>query len=388
MRIKLLSLQPGSLYENGGAGRVLRRLYVGHEKDVTTLYAKAVAGPIRNGSIREVAVPAFPFHRSWMRWHLRTFVAFLREKVFYKYNAKRIVRAASFIDCNVIHIINHGPYSSVLCNQQFTGKALWVSFHDHFSTVGSFDGTNELWQQADRRLMISDELGLEYQRLFGKKEYELITDGVLEAEISAPKTMRHSPIRIYFAGLLHNDYHPLFEALADAIELLNKDKISCELILRGTQELAFLSNRSFKTQYLKNFVSDEDIKREMDDADILYLPMKFNLSDFYLYSLSTKMVSYLGASGSILYHGPEDSAACNLLKSYKASENCSSCDAVELKATIISLLDKHLLISTNAKKLAREKFDLLNLQGQFWNQIIHQPSREALESAEVNDKEF
>lgn len=388
MPIKLLSLQPGSLYENGGAGRVLRRLFAGHEKDVTTLYAKAVAGPVRKGSIREVAVPAFPFHRSWMRWHLRTFVTFLRDNVFHNYNARRIVCAASLIDCDVIHIIDHGSYSSVLCNQQFFGKPLWVSFHDHFSTVGSFDGTHELWQRADRRLMISNELGLAYQKLFGTKDYELITDGVLEPEISTPKTLRNSPIRIYFAGLLHNDYHPLFETLAEAIELLNKDGVSCELILRGTQELAFLRNRSFKTRYLNDFVSDEDVKREMDEADILYLPMKFNLPDFYLYSLSTKMVSYLGASGSILYHGPEDSAACNLLRNYNASKNCSSLNADELKATITNLLDGYSLISKNAKKLARERFDLLSLRRQFWKHNNHQLTWEAIESADLDEKQL
>jgi glycosyltransferase involved in cell wall biosynthesis len=367
MQIKLLSFQPGSLYENGGAGRVLRRLYVNHEKYITTLYAKPISSPIRKGPVVEVAVPTFPLHRPWMRWHLRTFIAYLRDNLFFNYNAKKLVRAAAEIECDVIHVINHGPYSSLLCNEQFANKPLWVSFHDHFSTVSSFEDAQKLWQLADRRLMISKELGIVYQQLFGKRDFELITDGVLQNEVSEPKSAAESPIRIYFAGLLHIDYHPLFRVLADALELLNKDNIPCELILRGTQKLAFLQNNTFRIEYRKNFVTDDDIKREMDEADLLYLPMKFNLPDFYLYSLSTKMVSYLGASGSILYHGPENSAACNLLTKYEAAVNCTSLNPVELKLRIMELLENKRLISTNAKKLAQEQFDLLKLRQQFWH---------------------
>lgn len=386
MQIKLLSFQPGSLYENGGAGRVLRRLYVDHEKHITTLYAKPISSPIRKGPVTEVAVPTFPFHRPWMRWHLRTFVAYLRDKFFYSYNAKRIVRAAAKIECDVIHVINHGPYSNLLCNEQFANKPLWVSFHDHFSTVSNFEHAEKLWNLADRRLMISEELGIVYQQLFGKRDFELITDGVLQNEVSKPKKSVESPIRIYFAGLLHIDYHPLFRVLADALELLNKDNISCELILRGTQELSFLQNKSFKIEYRKNFVTDDDIKREMDEADFLYLPMKFNLPDFYLYSLSTKMVSYLGASGSILYHGPEDSAACNLLTKYEAAVNCTSLNPVELKLRIMELLENKHLISTNAKKLAQEQFDLLKLRQQFWHPNLTRTDQSERTPSELNEQ--
>jgi hypothetical protein len=367
MQTKLLSFQPGSLYENGGAGRLLRRLYDKHEAEVTTLYLKEYPNKAREGLITEVAIPVFPLQRPWMRWHLRTFGRFIREKLFLKQKAERIKKVASSIECDVIHVINHGPHSTVLCDDQFSDKPLWVSFHDHFSTCSTFVDAQTLWNKASRRLMISKELGIAYQQLFGNKEFEIITDGVLAEEISIPTAEARSTISVYFAGLLHIDYLPLFEVLADALELLTNNGTPCELVLRGTQPVDFLEGRSFKLDYRSDFVTDESIKKELDEADILYLPIKFTLPDFYLYSLSTKMVGYLGASGAILYHGPHDSAACNLLRSNGASENYSAYDAVELKGLILKLLRNKLSISTNAKTLAKEQFDLSKIRNQFWN---------------------
>lgn len=367
MQIKLLSLQPGSLYENGGAARVLRRFYVGHEENVTALYARLNAEPPRQGPIKEVAVPVYPFHRSWMRWHLRTLGRFLRDKFFFPSNAKRIVRAAAQIDFDVIHVINHGSYSAVLCNAYFAEKPLWVSFHDHYSTCGNYKDSKTLWERADRRIVISEELGSAYQQAFGHKEFELLTDGVLPGEVSVPTANSGLPVCIYFAGLLHIEYLPQFRVLADALDLLLKEGLPCKLVLRGTQPIGFLNGRSFVVEYLQNYVTDQDVKKEMDEADILYLPIKFSIPDFYLYSLSTKMVGYLGSSGSILYHGPEDSAACKLLSRYQASENCTSFDALELKEKIINLLRNKYAISSNAKKLANSEFNLLKLRAKFWN---------------------
>ena len=367
MQFKIISFQPAPLYENGGAGRVLRRLYEGHEKSVTTLYVKNDSNEIRKGPIKEVAVSIYPFQKKWMRWRLRTLGIYLREKTFLKSKMKKIVKASNQIQFDIIHVINHGPYCTAFCSGSFSDKPLWVSFHDHFSTCSSFEDANKLWHLADRRLMISRELGLEYQKLFGEKKFEIITDGVMLSEISVPKEIVKSPISIYFAGLLHRDYLPLFRVLADALDALVKNGYVFKLILRGTQSIDFLNERSFEIEYRTDFVSDEEIKSELDASDILYLPIKFTLPDFYLYSLSTKMVGYLGAAGAILYHGPEDSAACNLLREYDASGNCTSHEVREMEESIISLLDRIPSTSVNAKVLARAHFDFNKIKSHFWN---------------------
>ncbi len=365
--MKILSFQPGSLYQNGGMGRLLRRLYQGHEEDIIGLYVNYENAPIKKGIIEEIAIPAFPVQRSWMRWKFRIFFMWVRESLFYIFVKYKLERAARKVSFDVLHVINHGVFSAILCDEKFlTKKKIWTSFHDHYSLCSSSKDTQKLWNRSDRRLMISIELGEEYQRIFGNKSFELITDGVSYEEISSPKVINQNQISIYFAGLLHIDYYPLFKVLSDALDILVNEGYSFKLILRGTQEINFLKGRKFAIDYRSNFISDEEIKKELDMADILYLPIKFSLPDFYLYSLSTKMIGYLGGAGKILYHGPSDSAACRLLQKSNAAISCMSLDELEMVIKLKEIIDSDLKLGYNAKELAKSNFDLNSIQKLFW----------------------
>lgn len=367
--MRILSFQPSSLYQNGGAGRLLRRLYQNHESDIISLYVANIEESRSINEIKEIMIPSIPLHKSWMKWKLRPLFSFLRESVFFYTTKAKIIKKAKQVEFDVLHIINHGLFSPVLCNDSFlSNKKLWCSFHDHFSLCSTYNDTSLLWNRADRRLVISDELGLEYQKLFGDLQYEVITDGVYKSELPSVEIQKvaNDYIKIYFGGLLHLDYYPLFHVLADALDqLMNKDR-QIKLILRGTQELPFLNNRKFSIEYRRNFVSDEIIKREIDEADILYLPIPFNKPEFYLYSLSTKMVGYLGAKGVILYQGPKDAAVHNLLMKYNAASTCNSLDKNELEFAINKSVDEGVEFSLSAKKLAVELFDMQKIQKKFW----------------------
>ncbi|MFD0750771.1 hypothetical protein ACFQZS_11515 [Mucilaginibacter calamicampi] len=366
--MKILSFHPFSLYANGGGSRILRRLYQGREAQVTSLAVEGISNTPNKGPIKERIVYAMPLTRKWMRWHLRTWIIFLREKKFVEITNRRIRRAAAQIPCDVIHVVHHGPFADALCTDEFAGKELWVSFHDHFNTTKcTFSSSAELWNRADRRLVISDELGKNYQQVFGNKPYDLITDGVYTDEITYPAEGEAAqPFEVYFAGLLHIAYLPLFEVLADALDKLSADGLSFKVILRATQKLPFLSNRLFKTEYRGITLVDEELKAELNNADILYLPIKFTQPDFYLYSLSTKMVGYLGAPGSILYHGPADSAACNLLQNASAAACCVTLNVDELIISILDAIKNRQKFSAEAKSLAQNKFDMLAIQNKFW----------------------
>lgn len=367
--MKILSFHPGSIYQNGGAGRLMRRLFQGHESQITAIFVNYNSAlPIKR-EIEEISVKGFPLMRGWMRWKLRPIFSWLRDDVFFGYTKNKILKRTININFDVLHVINHGEFCAVLCKDDFLkNKKLWVSFHDHFSLCSSFEDTKFLWDKADRRFAISDELGLEYQRLFGDLNFELITDGVRNDEISKPKEPNKSIITIYFSGLLHIEYYPLFEALADALDILSDEEKSFNLILRGSQTLTFLNNRKFNVDYRSNFVSDDEIKNELDEADILYLPIKFTLPDFYLYSLSTKMIGYLGASGTILYHGPEDSAANILLQKNQAADSCVSLNVNDMVKSLDKIMKSNNFASANAKKLAQSQFLLKEIQNKFWNE--------------------
>ena len=368
--MKILSYQSFSLYANGGGNRILRRLYQGHEADVVSLAIEAGYYKPVIGAITEKIIPAIPLRRPWMKWRSRDIATWIREKPLKQYTINRIRQEARAIDCDVIHIMSCGPWSTALCNDEvLANKALWISAHDHFATTQCpFKDASQLWNMADRRLVISPELGNEYQHLFGHLPYELITDGVLEHEISAPAETMQEPFVIYFAGLLHIEYIPLFSVLADALDLLSKKKLSFKLVFRGTQQLPFLKDRSFETTYLPFILDDTALKKDLDAASILYLPIKFVDPDFYRYSLSTKMVGYLGAPGSILYHGPQDSAAGRLLQETHSAVTCTSLEVGEMVKAILHLINEKNTISSNAKELARNRFSLERIQKCFWQE--------------------
>lgn len=366
--MKILSFQPCSLYQNGGMGRLLRRLYQGHEVDIIGLYITNGNSKHKQGEIREIAIPAFPVIKPWMRWKARNFFMWMQDSLFYPYTKSKIKRAVVKTSFDVLHIVNHGAYSTVLCNDDFLkNKQLWTSFHDHFSLCSSFEDTHQLWNCSDRRLVISSELGEEYQRIFGKKDFEIITDGVSSEEISEPKKKAKEQISIYFSGLMHIEYYPLLQVLADSLDDLIGMDYSFKLILRGTQELNFLKARKFEIEYRSDFISDYQIKEELDRADILYLPIKFSMPNFYLYSLSTKMISYLGAAGSILYHGPSDSAACKFLKKNNAAFCCVSLLKNDMIDQLKEIASTDGMKCLNAKKIAKSNFDLHYIQNSFWN---------------------
>jgi glycosyltransferase involved in cell wall biosynthesis len=370
--LKLLSFHPFSLYANGGGGRILRRLYEGHEGEITSVAVEGRHSTPLKGPVNEHIVYAAPVTRSWMRWHLRTFIIYLREQVLTGLTIRRIQKAAAKIPCDVIHVVHHGPFATALNAKQFADKQLWVSFHDHYTTTNCpFDTSKQLWNSANRRLVISDELGREYQKQFGHQPYELITDGVYKQEVSEPASGQSAqPHVIYFAGLLHIAYIPLFEVLANALDELAKQGQSFKVILRATQELPFLRNRQFEVEYRAVTLNDKELKTELDSAAILYLPIKFTQPDFYLYSLSTKMVGYLGAPGGILYHGPADSAACHLLQTNGAAVSCNSLTLDEMVTAIQNLLKNKGAVSAQAKQLAHTRFDMKAIQARFWQHPV------------------
>jgi hypothetical protein len=204
--------------------------------------------------------------------------------------------------------------------------------------------------------------------LFGDKDYEIITDGLKEDELSEPSIVTENvPISIYFSGLLHIDYYPLFQVLAEALDILSSQGNQFKIILRGTQKLSFLEKRNFLVEYLPFTLDNEVLKGELDNAAILYLPIKFTVSDFYQFSLSTKMVGYLGGAGVILYHGPSESAACLMLEEYNAAITCTVNDRDRMvDALKAALSTESVSISQHAKKLARQQFLIDNIQTRFW----------------------
>jgi hypothetical protein len=363
---KLLTFQPYSLFGGGGGSRILRRLFEGHEKEIFSI---CVGESNSQGEIiTEVSLPFKPALKKWHRWLIRTFIIWVRNNIWVWFAAPKFRKIAESVSFDILHIVDHGPFSNILCNEaNIRDKEIWVSFHDYFTTSkGKMENTRILWQVAARRFVISEEMGVQYQKLFGIRDYRVVTDGLYLTEISNPSVKAEEIITVYFSGLVHIDYLPLFKGLTDAMDLLVEEGVKIRLLLRGAQKINFLNDRNFLVEYLPFTLDNSELKKELDQASILYLPVKFSQKDFYLYSLSTKMVGYLGGAGVILYHGPADSAACNLLKKHNASICCYSLSPGDLKEAIKVCLKNGRKISADAKQLAMNKFDMNSIREKFW----------------------
>ena len=173
---------------------------------------------------------------------------------------------------------------------------------------------------------------------------------------------------------MHLGYLPLVNILGDVLDMLALVGYKFKLVFRGVNHIECLSGRSFDVEYRTDFITEIELKKELDIADILYLPIKFTDPNFYLYSFSTKMIQYLGATGAILYHGPSNSAACNFLKANKCAICCDSLDVSSLESSILTLLEQKEALSINAKSVAISQFNLKSIQSQFWMHSEHKQS--------------
>jgi hypothetical protein len=363
---KLLTSQPFSVNSSGGGARILRRLLEPAGEQAISLVANYFPGPLQEGPLIEQSVFINPLMRPWHRSALRPFFSFVRQNFFHPFNSRKILNAAKRIDCDIVHLVAHGSLTGALLDEEYlTNRSLWVSFHDHFASVSSFKDVERLWKRADKRFVISNLMGKHYDDTFGRRDWEVVTDGVDYSELATPKIS--NPLKsIYFFGSIHIGYFQLFEVLADALDELQKKGTPLKLVLRGGHPIKPLKKRNFEIEYRPHTLGDRELKNDLQEADILYFPMKFSDPHFFKYSMSTKMIGYLAAPGAILYHGPLDSAAARLLAESDAAMLVESLNPRDLVEQIPLLKTRGPELAKNAKHLASTHFSLSENRSRFW----------------------
>lgn len=232
----------------------------------------------------------------------------------------------------------------------------------------------EAWLGADLRFVISNELGHEYNKRYGSREFVVVTDGldcVAEMPRAAPKQLR-----VYFMGLFHVVYEPNLQAFVDALGLLSSElhpTVVRSMTLRCGSIRSALRNQSQLVRVLP-FGSEADVQTDFKSADWLYLPLPFTNEHraFGAYSLSTKMVTYLGSGIPILYHGPAGTAAHNLLSKHRAAALITSLEAKEIARALVCLLKDNASsnLAANALTLAGSNFLRREQHERFWTPIV------------------
>ena len=227
------------------------------------------------------------------------------------------------------------------------------------------------WEGAAARFVISEALGREYCRRYGEREFHVVTDGLTQLE-PLRQTVMTGQLRIYFMGLFHVGYEKNLRALLEGISILERKRpevrvsvtLRCEhvrpQILAGTKEVTLLP-----------FADEAQVQRDMREADLLYLPLPFGEEhvNFARFSLSTKMVTYLGSGLPILYHGPRTAAAFDLLTAHGAAIPLTTLATDEIAATLQDLSPAQ-REETAAHGLAlAQRFMLVQQREEFWATI-------------------
>jgi glycosyltransferase involved in cell wall biosynthesis len=232
----------------------------------------------------------------------------------------------------------------------------------------------EAWLAADARFVISNELGEEYNRRYGTREFIVVTDGLDQVAPAPRKTSRQ--MRVYFMGLFHLVYERNVEVLIEALDLIARDATEPHppsLTLR-CGSLGRTLGRNHRLVRVLPFGSQADVERDFGGADILYLPLPFGDEHraFGAYSLSTKMVTYLGSGLPIIYHGPAGTAAHTLLSKHHAAACVTSLDPKALAQTLSELSQEKLsgTLAANALALARSNFLHSEQHEKFWKRIL------------------
>jgi hypothetical protein len=256
----------------------------------------------------------------------------------------------------------------------------FISVHDDLAytsagavrSKGREAAMTRAWQEAAGRFVISEALGREYCRRYGEREFAVVTDGLTEL---TPPRVNSDPkrLRIYFMGLFHMGYERNLAALLEGIALCKAKQpdVAINVTMRCEHVRPHvLAGHDYVT--VLPFADEAQVQRDMQAADLLYMPIPFGdeHQNFARYSLSTKMVTYVGSGVAILYHGPETSAAFDLLSRNHAALTLTGLDPGAIADAVCSAtISRRIEVAENALALAQREFMLGDQSRRFWAPI-------------------
>jgi hypothetical protein len=225
------------------------------------------------------------------------------------------------------------------------------------------------WQQASGRFVISDDMGAEMCRRYGDQPYVVVTDG-LDVVAPSPRPGRAGRLRVYFMGSAHLSYAANFQCLLDALIQLRDEGIDASVVIRGG--LPFRVNARTVPVETLPWAQEGFPTQDFDDVDVAYMPLPFGSehTSFVRFSMSTKMITYLGSGRPMLFHGPEASAAGRLLARSDAALFAGSLDVRRVVEALRSCGERGPAASANALKLASTQFVLSSIRERFWEPIL------------------
>ncbi len=278
-----------------------------------------------------------------------------------------------------IHAIPHGLdfwYAYEVARD--LGIPYFISVHDDMTynlsrapyLAHAMEKLGVVWRGASGRTVISSTMGEEYARRYGAKPFAIVTDG-LNTVAEAPRATHANSLRIYIMGLIHLSYENTICALFESLNQISDQRPDWDISFTTRGGMSFSVDRGSIHVEVLPWGAQEDIEADLTKADLLYLPLPIEsrFDSFARYSLSTKLVTYLGSGIPILYHGPGDSAAALLLNQHDAAICSSSDEPDAIAQTILGGLERREAVTANALELARSQFMIQDQLANFWGLI-------------------
>lgn len=371
-------IQPFGLRQVSGGGRILQSLLQCEHPPVLFIDTSRghSAGEPVSGEIRVPLRPDFGrIERTRYNAHLGVFdrLGSLR----FATNLKKVLQEHCV---GAVHLL-HQSYDVVPVMRvvRDLNLPLFLTIHDdfHYMMRGHpfltqmENATRCAWRDAKAVFVISEEMGREYACRFGDREFRIVTDGLTRVSEALQRRPERS-LRLYFMGLFHYSYNANLRSVLDAMAIVRSSHPEWDISVtcRSNSISCPLMNGDVPVHVLP-FASEGELEKDMLSADLLYqpLPMAEFAAKFAKFSLSTKMITYLGSGLPILYHGPEDAAAFRLLERHHAAQLCTTLDPHVIACNLLDALSQRESIVANALKLARSQFMLKNQQQKFWQPL-------------------
>lgn len=387
----LLFVQPFGLSGVGGGPRIYRALLENAPLPFDSVVTSPASPPAPRFGTQHHLPQRYSLGRiertrfSWICQHYE----FLRLSAF----ERRIEQYMVEHGVAAVHVLAHSTdcFAAARAARRLR-LPLFLTVHDdmeyHYAN-SSLNGRirpqlHELWNEADCRFVISEAMGTEYCARYGAKPYTIVTDGIETlSPLYTPGAVADGPI--YFGGLFHIGYEPNLKALLAACASLASGRGNgkpVELLFRCEHARSGEIPPGVKFDVLP-FAHESVVAQDIEKSSLLYLPMKFGEDDsaFSRFSLSTKMITYLASGRPMLYHGPVESAAAEILRKYDAAIMCYSLEPEEIKQCLLAGDERRLQVAANALTLAKEQFLLETQRRRFWSPILETLKTDAPGSA-------
>ena len=374
-------VQPWSIHGPGGGPRILRSLL----QDPPTSYVSIFASPFPETETShedEIRIPRRPYLGDlpeWVNQRIGNPFEYLTLALSNQFES-RLLATLKKHEVQAVHSIPQGiEYWNTFRVARKLGIPFYFNVHDDLSyNLRNFPYRDRamqhlgtVWREADECIVISEAMGDEYNRRYGERSYLVVTDGL--ASIAAhPKSVPSTRRRIYFMGSVHTSYENNFKSLVAALGRLQHKGYKASLTVRGG--IPFELDPGSVPLHRLPWGSQEDVKADLEAADMLYLPLPFEpqFDDFVRLSLSTKLVTYVGSGVPIVYHGPSHSAAGRLLDQHNGCLMADQPDAASLVKAITQSPDQSEAVAERALELADDRFRIKDQRSRFWS--ILQPA--------------